>query len=92
MQAPAVATVGHVTERKLLPLEELADVRDRALRIKTMRAELKTEVNDLRASIARAATAGARPEDIATVAKGGLSRRLVFEALKDRPEHSRTDG
>lgn len=41
MQALAVATVGHVTERKTLPLEELADVRDRARRVKAKRADLK---------------------------------------------------
>jgi hypothetical protein len=85
MQALAVATVGHVTERKTLPLEELADVRDRARRIKAKRADLKEEVDGLRDAISRAQAAGARPEDIATVAEGGLSRRLVFEVLKDSP-------
>jgi len=35
-------------------------------------------VDGLRAAIARAQAAGARPEDIATLAEGRLSRRLVF--------------
>jgi hypothetical protein len=80
-----------VTQRKTLPLEELADVRDRARRIKAKRADLKEEVNGLRASIARAQAAGARPEDIATLAEGGLSRRLVFAVLKDGPDTPQPD-